>query len=105
MITRREFVGYWGAAAVVATNPPAGLSLPPPKGKKRSVTLKTSWNAYSFNKLLSDAIRGRGEGVTLVQVLEFAANNKFEGFDPTGYFFPGYPAVPADAYVDNLKKR
>jgi sugar phosphate isomerase/epimerase len=47
----------------------------------------------------------RGPGVTLVEILEFAAKNKFDGFDPTGYFFPGYPAVPSDAYVDNFKKR
>jgi hypothetical protein len=40
----------------------------------------------------------RGPGVTLVEILEFAAKNKFDGFDPTGYFFPGYPAVPSDAY-------
>jgi hypothetical protein len=55
--------------------------------------------AYSFNKLLNDSIKGRGPGVTLVQVLEFAAKNKFDGFDATGYFFPGYPAVPSDAYL------
>jgi sugar phosphate isomerase/epimerase len=68
-------------------------------------TLKISLNAYSFNKLLNDAIRGRGEGITLVGVLEFAAKNKFDGFDATGYYFPGYPAVPPDSYVDNLKRR
>ena len=68
-------------------------------------TLKTSLNAYSFNKMLNDRIKGRGEGITLIQVLEFAAKNKFDGFDATGYFFPGYPARPSDQYVDELKKR
>src|SRR4051812_49744626 len=72
---------------------------------QKRATLKTGLNAYSFNKLLNDAIRGRGEGITLMGVLEFAARNKFDGFDPTGYFFPGYPKVPADSYVDGLKKR
>ena len=72
---------------------------------KKSAALKVSLNAYSFNKLLNDNIRGRGEGITLVQVLEFAAKNKFEGFDATGYFFPGYPKLPPDAYVDRLKQR
>ena len=77
------------------------------EGDRRAgrTVLKVSLNAYSFNKLLNDAIRGRGEGITLIQVLEFAAKNQFEGFDPTGYFFPGYPEAPADSYVDNLKKR
>src|SRR5260370_28945177 len=72
---------------------------------KRSAVLKVSLNAYSFNKLLNDSIKGRGAGATLIEVLEFAAKNKFDGFDATGYYFPGYPAVPADAYVDSLKKR
>ena len=72
---------------------------------QKRTTLKTSLNAYSFNKLLNDAIRGRGEGITLIGVLEFAAKCKFDGFDPTGYFFPGYPKVPADSYIDSLKKR
>ena len=48
---------------------------------------------------------GRGEGVTLMQLLDFAAKYKFEGFDATGYFFPGYPAVAPDAYIDGLRKK
>jgi sugar phosphate isomerase/epimerase len=68
-------------------------------------TLKTSLNAYSFNKLLNDAIRGRGEGVTLMQLLDFCAKYKFEGFDATGYFMPGYPKVPPDSYIDSLRKK
>ncbi|HXS95432.1 MAG TPA: sugar phosphate isomerase/epimerase family protein [Candidatus Limnocylindrales bacterium] len=67
-------------------------------------TLKPGLNAYSFNKLLNDAIRKRGPGITLDGVLDFAAKCKFDAFDPTGYFFPGYPAVPPDSYVDGLKK-
>lgn len=71
---------------------------------KRQV-LKPSLNAYSFNKMLNDRIKGRGEGITLIQVMEFAAKNKFDGFDATGYYFPGYPERPTDAYIDELKKR
>jgi sugar phosphate isomerase/epimerase len=62
-------------------------------------------NAYSFNKMLNDNIRGRGEGITLLQVLEFAKKCGFEGFDPTGYFFPGYPKVPTDQYIAEFRKR
>ncbi len=68
-------------------------------------TLRISLNAYSFNKLLNDAIRGRGEGTTLMKLLDFAAQNKFEGFDATGYYFPGYPAAPPDSYIDGLRKK
>lgn len=92
-ITRREFIG---SASLLTLGAAAGA----PAGQ-----LKIALNAYSFNKLLNDAIRGRGEGVTLVQVLEFAARNQFEGFDATGYYFPGYPARPPDAYVDNFRRR
>jgi sugar phosphate isomerase/epimerase len=67
--------------------------------------LKPALNAYSFNKLLNDAKKHRGPGVTLMQVLEFAAKTGFDGFDATGYYFPGYPALPPDAYVDSLKTR
>jgi sugar phosphate isomerase/epimerase len=75
------------------------------QGPAKRQALKTSLNAYSFNKTLNDRIKGRGEGITLIQVLEFAAKNKFDGFDATGYYFPGYPTRPSDAYIDELKKR
>jgi len=67
-------------------------------------TLKPGLNAYSFNKMLNDAIRKRGPGITLDGVLDFAAKCKFDAFDATGYYFPGYPKVPPDSYVDSLKK-
>ena len=73
--------------------------------KAAKAALKVSLNAYSFNKLLNDAIRGRGEGVTLLQLVDFAAKTGFDGIDPTGYFFPGYPKLPPDGYIDTLKKR
>ena len=68
-------------------------------------SLKVALNAYSFSKLLNDQNRGRGKGITLFDVVEFCAKHNFDGFDPTGYFFPGYPAVPADEFVNNLKRR
>jgi len=95
-VTRRGFI----QSAVTLPSCAAMASGAPGKA-----SLKVSLNAYSFNKMLNDSIKGRGEGVTLLQVLEFAAKNKFEGFDPTGYYFPGYPAAPTNAYVDELKKR
>lgn len=67
--------------------------------------LKVSLNAYSFNRLLNNTVKNRGKGVTLLEVLDFCAKCKFDGFDPTGYFFPSYPKVPADQYVDDLKRR
>jgi sugar phosphate isomerase/epimerase len=92
-ISRRQFIGTALAARLASAQ----------KSKKQQY--KVSLNSYSFNKMLNDAIKGRDKGVTLLEVIEFAAKNKFDGVDPTGYFFPGYPAVPKDSYVDEVKKR
>src|SRR5262245_6316711 len=56
--------------------------------------LKTALNAYSFSKMLNDESKGRGAGFSLLQLVDFCARQGFEGLDPTGYFFPGYPKVP-----------
>jgi sugar phosphate isomerase/epimerase len=93
-MNRRDFIRGASIAAIGAT---AGLAAP-------GQTLKPGLNAYSFNKMLNDAIRKRGPGITLDGVLEFAAKCKFAAFDPTGYFMPGYPKRPDDAYIDGLKK-
>ena len=67
--------------------------------------LKVSLNAYSFNKLLNDSMQRPGDGITLLQLVEWAAKTGFDGIDATGYYFPGYPEVPADAYVETLKRK
>jgi sugar phosphate isomerase/epimerase len=96
MMNRRSFLHTAGGALA---------ALPALSRAAARPTLKTSLNAYSFNKMLNDRIKGRGEGITLIQVCEFAAKCKFDGFDATGYFFPGYPERPTDAYIEELKKR
>ncbi len=67
--------------------------------------LKTSLNAYSFSKALNDALKTPGQGMTLFNLLDFCAEQNFDGIDPTGYFFPGYPAVPAEKYINDFKRR
>jgi sugar phosphate isomerase/epimerase len=67
--------------------------------------LKTSLNAYSFNKTLNDNLKGRTKGMTLMELLDYCAEQNFDALDPTGYFFPGYPNVPADKYVNDFKRR
>jgi sugar phosphate isomerase/epimerase len=66
---------------------------------------KTSLNAYCFNKALNDHLKGRGQGVTLFDLLDYCAEQNFDAIDPTGYFFPGYPKVPEDKYVNDFKRR
>ena len=67
--------------------------------------LKISLNAYSFNKLLNDKLRRQRGGVDLFDLVDFCAKYNFDGFDATGYFFPGYPSVPANKYVNDLKRK
>jgi sugar phosphate isomerase/epimerase len=43
--------------------------------------------------------------MTMFQLLDFAAKNNFDAIDLTGYFFPGYPAVPSDEYINTVKRR
>ena len=94
-MTRRSFLEFAGGA----------LAALPLAAQTKKQGLKTSLNAYSFNKMLNDRIKGRGAGITLLQVCDFAAKCKFDAIDATGYFFPGYPERPTDAYIDELKKR
>lgn len=73
--------------------------------------LKISLNAYSFARPLNDHLRGRGKGITLLELLDFCAQHDFEAIDPTGYYFPGYGSVregkkgvPSEAYIRDFKR-
>jgi len=61
--------------------------------------LKLSLNVYSFNSLL------RNNEIDLFDVLDFCIAQNFDAIDPTGYYFPGYPAVPDDAYINRFKRK
>jgi sugar phosphate isomerase/epimerase len=109
--TRRTFLRCAAAGSIAAT---AGFASWPiqqeavaqtPTQRAGGPRLKTALNAYSFSKLLNDHAKGRGSGLSLFQLVDFCARQGFEGFDPTGYFFPGYPKVPANEYVNNFKRR
>ena len=60
---------------------------------------KISLNAYSFNGPL------RSGKTNLEAVLEFCAEQGFDAIDLTGYYFPGYPEIPTDAYIYQLKRK
>jgi len=65
---------------------------------KGSNRLKTSLNAFSFNKPLLDG------SMTVFDLLEYCAATGFEGVDITGYYLKGYPAVPDDEYLFKVKR-
>ena len=60
--------------------------------------VRLSCNLYSFNEALMSG------QMTLDQVLTFCADLGFDAVDPTGYYFPNYPALPDDRYVYQIKR-
>ncbi|MFZ5496172.1 MAG: sugar phosphate isomerase/epimerase family protein [Verrucomicrobiota bacterium] len=89
--------------------PAAGLTVPAAAAATAAHTgpggpLKLSLNAYSFNSALLAGLAGKPGGVSLFEVLDFCAQHGFAALDPTGYYFPGYPEVPARDFVNRLKR-
>ena len=70
-----------------------------PARRAVSYKLKLSCNLYSFNAPL------RSGEMSLEEVIDYCTELGFDAVDPTGYYFPGYPEPPADAYVYALKRR
>jgi sugar phosphate isomerase/epimerase len=66
--------------------------------KKTNSAVKTSLNAFSFAKKLNS------KEMTLFDLIDYAALHGFDAVDLTGYYFPGYPKVPSDEYINNLKR-
>jgi sugar phosphate isomerase/epimerase len=98
---RRQFIkGLLAAFPVIATL--GGISSFSRSGgiqNKLSHKLKLSLNLYSFNSLLREG------KVDLFDLLDFCAQHNFDAIDPTGYYFPGYPEVPSDDFVNRFKKK
>jgi sugar phosphate isomerase/epimerase len=101
-LKQASFVPVMAAAGVGI----AGLSAVAREPVKRvgDARLKISLNAYSFSKALNDRIKGRGPGMSLFDLLDFCAEHDFDAIDPTGYFFPGYPKVPEESYINDFKR-
>ena len=83
----------------------AGAETLAPIKRVKGARVKTGLNAYSFTKTLNDQLKGRAKGMSLFELIDFCAEQGFDAIDPTGYFFPGYPKVPSDAYVNDFKRR
>ncbi|MDA0207195.1 MAG: sugar phosphate isomerase/epimerase [Acidobacteria bacterium] len=66
--------------------------------RRKGTRLKLCLNAYSFNSELSS---GR---MTMDDVIDFCAEHEIDGVDMTGYYFAGYPNVPSDEVIYNLKR-
>jgi sugar phosphate isomerase/epimerase len=93
------------AAAVSATSIPMLKDVPDGMASQTAPArvggpfVKLSCNLYSFN----DPLRS-GE-MKLEEVIEFCARLNFAAVDPTAYYFPGYPALPDDSYLNAVKRK
>jgi len=107
-VTRRDFLRLGSAASLAAATvffPGSAAAELKPIQRAGSTVLKVSVNAFSFSRLLNAKIKHGKEGIDLFDLVDFCAKHNIEGFDPTGYFFPGFPEVPPDSYVFDLKKK
>ena len=83
------------ASASISTSRTAGTGKVSETGRR----LKTSLNAFSFNDPLTKGI------MSIDDMLNFCADTGFEGVDITGYYFKGYPSVPSDEYLFQIKRK
>jgi sugar phosphate isomerase/epimerase len=85
---------------------PNFLNAQPANNPTAPGAVKIALNAYSFN----DVLTGKGQKdnkptLTLPELLDWCATQNIEAIDLTGYYFPGYPEVPTDEYIYNLKHK
>lgn len=101
--TRRAFLraAALAPAAFAAASASAAYG---PIARHSGSHLRTSLNAYSFLELLNANAKDKSKGIDLFGVCDFCAKAGFDAVDLTGYFFPGYPAAPADDYLFKLKR-
>jgi len=78
-----------------------------PTGRSTHATpIRFSLNAYSFNDLLmARNTRDSLPVYTIANLLDWCAAQDLEAVDITGYYFPGYPAVPADELIRSVREK
>jgi sugar phosphate isomerase/epimerase len=93
---RRQFLK---ASAVLGAASAAPITSAAPVRRTAGTRVRIGLNAYSFNQPL------RAGEMSLLDVVDFCANHRLDCLDATGYYFPGYPEVPSDAFLYELKRR
>ena len=72
------------------------------KGKQKDIIL--SVNAYSFADLLTAREpRDKQQVFSYFNLLDWCATQNIKALDATAYFFPTYPEVPSDEYLEKFK--
>ncbi|HEX7977374.1 MAG TPA: sugar phosphate isomerase/epimerase family protein [Gemmatimonadaceae bacterium] len=108
-VSRRHFLAAAalaapGVAAALDLARPGALHALAPIARPAGTRIKTSLNAFSFIELLEANAKDASKGIDLFGLCDFCARAGFDGVDLTGYFFPGYPNAPDDAYLYKLKR-
>jgi len=67
-------------------------------GNNDRIPVSLCLNAYSFNNLL------RSGEMSLEHLFRFSQETGFHGVDLTAYYIPGYPDVPGDEVLYNIKQ-
>ena len=76
------------------------------KSKQKQPEVKITLNAYSFNDLLlAKHQKDKQTLYSLFNLMDWCASQKIEAIDLTGYYFPGYPEVPSDEYIAQLRNK
>jgi len=98
--TRRHFLQTLSALPLLVT---AGVTKASAEAERAVKDIghkfKIALNVFSFNDLLREG------AIDLFDVLDFCAQHNFDAIDPTGYYFPEYPKVPDDEYINRFKKK
>ena len=93
MLRRHLLAALPAAATALATPPATNIA------RRNGTRIRIGLNAYSFNRPL---MAGK---MNLNDVIDYCAANNIDGVDLTGYYFPGYPTIPSDAFLYALKRR
>ncbi|NDA60752.1 MAG: sugar phosphate isomerase/epimerase [Chitinophagia bacterium] len=100
MMNRRNFLEAGLLSGIALHNiPTIDFSKTAPLLQNSENRFKLSLNAYSFNTPLKNG------STTLFDILEFCARESLGAADLTGYYFPGYPDIPSNEYIYQLKRR
>jgi sugar phosphate isomerase/epimerase len=97
-LDRRRFLAGSTTLAAMASISASAFAKSETIVRESGVKLKLGLNAYSFNKQLREG------SMTLMDTAHFCAKQGVDALDATGYYFPGYPNAPTDAYIYNLKR-
>lgn len=98
LIQRRQFLHMTSVLPLAGTAVAGGMQGNLPQENTGRIPVSLSLNAYSFNSLLIS-----GE-MSLEKLFRFVKDTGFQGLDLTAYYIPGYPDVPTDEVLYNIRR-